>query len=371
MTTSNNMLETSLNALHASDDLADRALARAAGKRRRSRRTHTIAGVAAASLALALATGGTAYAVVNSDFFAQAFGGHGMESGDWTWADQEGGEHAVSRDLTPISPADVSEDLAAAVEDVNLSAAANGYTLTIENMVLDANGAGIVTFNVTGENGVQDLIDAVGSNGSFWSSERAGINGLSMSMGDGLDWSLALIDTYVMFDADASTSDEFRGTMYFSAFGGVDEYAGGVSWSITTDDGNSYRTEVFMPNKVIEAVRLVDESGNSLSVSPLSVKSYDVTDVYDDVSLTLSMADGSEFAVYSNAETLGLSDVDVVNYFTNDGGWTEDGASCGVQTFSQLIDVTQVIGATVSGMPGWPDDTTVVSRAYSLVETVE
>lgn len=368
MTTSNNMLKTSLNTLHASDDLADRAIARAAGRRRRSRRTHTIAGVAAVAVAVALATGGTAYAVVNSDFFAQAFGGHGRESGDWNWNDQEGNEYGVTRDLTPISAADVSDDLTAAVEEVGLSTEANGYTLTIENMVLDANGAGVVTFSVTGKNGVQDLIDSVKANGSFWESEAAGINSIGMVMGATSEPDKPMIDTYIMYDADMSTADVFRGTMYFSAFGSVDNYTNGVSWSLATSDGKQTHTSVFNPTKVVEGVTLADNAGNTLNVTPLSVKCFDATEVPGDYSLTLSLANGSEYVVYKNDSTFGYGDADAVNYFTNDGGWTEGNASCNVLTFSQLIDASQVVGATVQGFENWPDDLTIVSTTYAMTE---
>ena len=150
----NDQLKAAFDAMHADDELADRALSRASGEKKPRRRgaAKPLTAVVAGCVAAVLATGGVAYAVVNSDFFAQAWGNHGQgRTQTWSFLGDDGSTISYKRDFGDgTAPVELSE----AVEHVGLSVEGNGYTLELGDIAADENGCGSVTFTLSNPNGV-------------------------------------------------------------------------------------------------------------------------------------------------------------------------------------------------------------------------
>lgn len=355
MTTERKMRE-AMSCLHAPDNLTERVLERAAAPRRRRGGPLPLAAVVAGALAGVLATGGVAYAVVASGFFDRAFGAHGLgDQSSWDLVTDSGDAYRFTREYDTVAAGAASEDLAAAVEEVGLSVTAdNGYVLTIESMVVDENGCGAVNFTLENPNGFGDAANEqnpTGLMGGLW-FQAAGLNSITMGFGDAQDNIFPSCSSY--YDVSSLTSTSLSGTMYFSAFGGLEDVLLGARWGLswTEGEGDSARTreastDAFTPTKVIEARELSDGSGGTVRVSPLGL-TVSLADGAGDASsrfLSVRMTDGSEFVVYDNAHFDDPTATGTVNYYTSLG--RADGSSAYV--FAQLVDVTQVESVVTRG----------------------
>ena len=148
-----NQIKQAFESVQADSDLADRVLYAAAGEPlRRKGHAKPLYVAVIGCLAGVLATGGVAYAVVNSSYFASAWGNHGNgESVTWTNGGSSGTKYTYTREFGDgIAP----QSLEGAVQKVNLSVEGNGYTLDIHEMAIDENGCGAVTFTLSNPNGV-------------------------------------------------------------------------------------------------------------------------------------------------------------------------------------------------------------------------
>lgn len=364
------LMTESIDALHASNDLAERALAAAQpGRANRSRRGHArpLAAVIAAALAGALTLGGAGYAVATSDFFAQAFGDHGLgDKNTWsiTGDDSNATVYSFTREFDTEAPANVTQSLAEATEAVGYTVSTHGFTLAIESMVLDENGAGAVTFTLSNPDGINAT--DYGNGELLFDYSVPGVCDIGMHLNDGSD---TFVDTRTYFDANSSSDTEIHGTIYFSAAifgeGNADAFKNGVTWRLvgntsavepgantTANQGESYeaRTNVFTPGKVVETRQFAGENGVVASLSPLSILlNFPITDErpYEaHVSgLSLEMADGTEKTIESNAG--------------NDGGATVANSYLGcmyqsdtyielAHVLTQLADVDNVASVVVS-----------------------
>jgi len=148
-----NQIKQAFESVQADSDLADRVLYAAAGEPlRRKGHAKPLYVAVIGCLAGVLATGGVAYAVVNSSYFASAWGNHGNgESVTWTQGGSSGTKYTYTREFGDgIAP----QSLEGSVQKVNLSVEGNGYTLDIHDMAIDQNGCGAVTFTLSNPNGV-------------------------------------------------------------------------------------------------------------------------------------------------------------------------------------------------------------------------
>ena len=337
-----------LECLRADEQLAEKVLARAACSGRGFRRGPlSLAAAVAIGVAVLLATGGVAYAVATSDFFQQAFGDHGMgERSEWGLTTDSGSAYEFSREFSDAPSEKVVADLESAVEEVGLSVSGNGYTLTVEDMVLDENGCGAVTLTLENPNGLgisDDERGMSGKTGELWLTGSDGLDMIDMSFADG---ETSFPNQRIFYERESLTETSVRATMYFDAFGGLESVLSGVRWSLNWHTGELGTTENlvamtgwFTPTKIVES-RTFSGEGASGSLSPLSLM-YSVPKqegrefVADYVSLR--MADGSDLVVCDG-------DSGVVNTYTDTarGVWSS-------HTLTHLVDVTQVESIVVCG----------------------
>lgn len=337
--------------LHASDDLRERVIERERAGRR-TRRPHAampLATVAALGIAGVLATGGVAYAVANSDFFARVTGDHGFgERVEWSSVGDDGTVFEYVQDRGVYADLEALADLADASEKVGLSTELNGYTLLIEEMVMDENGCGAVTFTLSNPDGLGDMGEnPVGQLLSLSKNGESALDSIGMTMGNGY----VSLNCWAYYDQDTLTETEVQGTLYFDSKGRLREL-NTVRWRLNWTEGelessvhHITETDSFHPSKVLAARSFTDGEGNKATVSPLSLaytlplpKGAEYSEFVID-SITLKLADGSELVVQNetiqNAYTASGYDL---------GYWTRFG-----YTLTQQVDPAEVESFSVEG----------------------
>lgn len=358
-----NKLQEAMDEMQASSDMYDRVLKQAQeGRRQRQGHAWPKAAVAVVALTSVLGVGGVAYAAVNSNFFQLAMGNHG-QSNHSVWAFTEEGKTATfdfTRDYDEISAANVSQDLADAVQEVGYTAQFGDYTLTIESMVIDDNGCGMVNYTLTNPNGLNALYGYGTPDEVGFTQEQAGFTGIEMDTVNG-----ATLDGYrSIYDADTSTDTELHATLYFADMSGekINAFTDGVYWffnvdglsSLTEDeaaeanverqDSKDVLTDVFVPSKVIQSETFSDDNGLVATLSPFSIRVANTANdgefVLDD--LTLDMSDGTKQTIlhfdHDNGSTSGE-----INYFTG----SADPTYALSYTMSRLVNVEDVSSISV------------------------
>lgn len=301
----NDQLKAAFDAMHADDELADRALSRASSGKKHRRRgaAKPLAAVVAGCVAAVLATGGVAYAVVNSDFFAQAWGDHGQgRTRTWSFLGDDGSSISYKRDFGDgTAPVELSE----AVEHVGLSVEGNGYTLELGEIAVDENGCGSVTFTLSNPNGVA-LYEPAAELGELVLSGAEGeqtLDLITLNFGDGDDESArAFADTREIIEKESSTKTEVHGTMYFAGFGGEADLEKGLTWALNwhEGDGNDIKqytaeTQRFNLSKRVASNTFTSSDGVEAKVSPFSVQISADPEMSDGIrKVSLMLNDGTE-----------------------------------------------------------------------------
>ena len=342
----NDQFNAAIEALHADNDLADRALARARSDQRRRRRrgaAKPISAVVAMAVAALLATGGAAYAVVNSDFFATAWGDHGggqTQSYSTTWDD--GSVHTYTMEYGDGTASDELEDY---VEHVGITLEANGYTLTVEDIAMDANAAGAVTMTLSNPDGVgyYEPAAATGELVLNGTDSDHGLDLISMYFGDDF------ADDYCAIDRDASTDTEVHFTMYFASLNGASDLDRDITWKLSWHEGDDIystqsldaQTEAFHSTRQIGVRRFSSGDGSWAEVSPFSVRcEVAQAETADAVrAVTLKLQDGTEQIVNDQIGSTRYS------YF---GLIRNDGSTVNVPT--KLIEPSEVTEVEITAL---------------------
>lgn len=352
----NDQFNAAIEALHADDSLADRALARArSGKHPRRRRgaAKPITAVVALAVAVLLATGGAAYAVVNSDFFALAWGDHGggqVQSYSTTWDD--GSVHTYTMEYGDGTASSELEDY---VEHVGITLEANGYTLAVEDMTMDANAAGAVTMTLSNPDGIDYYEPAAATGELSFDAYAGGPCSIAMLFGDDF------ADERCYIDRDATTDTELHFTMYFASPNGASDLERDITWQLDwscgsghgSNDSSGAQTEPFRSTKQIGVKRFSLDNGTFAEISPFSVRTQVVQEestslvhAADAVKrIALELADGSEQVIY---ESMGST---VGSYF---GLIRDDGSAIHVPT--KLIDPAEVSGVEMEAKRIYQED---------------
>lgn len=343
----NDQLKAAFDAMHADDEFADRVLTRASGGKKPRRRgaAKPLAVVVAGCFAAVLATGGVAYAVVNSDFFAQAWGDHGQgRAQTWSFLGDDGSTISYKRDFGDgTAPVELSE----AVEHVGLSVEGNGYTLELGDIAADENGCGSVTFTLSNPNGVA-LYEPAAQVGELVLSGAEGEQSLdliTLRFGDGDSKSVrAFADTREIIEKESSTKTEIHGTMYFAGWNGVSDLEKGLTWVLNWHEGYgndakqyTAETQRFNLSKRVASKTFTSSDGAEAKVSPFSVQiSADPETTGSIRKLHLVLKDGTEQVI---------ADDDVANnYFALE----RDENDAWVST--QLIDPDSVESVHAEGL---------------------
>lgn len=335
-----NQIKQAFESIQADSDLADRVIDAAAGEPlHRKGHAKPLYVAVIGCLAGVLATGGVAYAVVNSSYFASAWGNHGNgESVTWTNGGSSGTKYTYTREFGDgIAP----QSLEGAVQKVNLSVEGNGYTLDIHEMAIDENGCGAVTFTLSNPNGVNyykpaaELGELV-----LYGEEEGGVSTPSMNFGE--EWA----DTRCTIDKDTSSDTVINGTMYFASWNRDRDLRHAVTWNISWTEGKGEDAkviEVSTPEFNVGAhvdTKELRSDDSPLEISPFSIQTH-IDDLgYEavDHKLTVSYKDGSEQIIEDD-------DAGAYNFYVSMA--RNSGENIWVPT--KLINVDQVVSVTLEG----------------------
>lgn len=266
-----NQIKQAFESIQADSDLADRVLNTAAGEPlHRKGHAKPLYVAVIGCLVGVLATGGVAYAVINSSYFASAWGNHGNgDSITWTNGGSSGTKYTYTREFGDgIAP----QSLEGAVQEVNLSVEGNGYTLDIHEMAIDQNGCGAVTFTLSNPNGVNYYKPAAETGELvLYGEEEQGIGTPSMNFGE--EWA----DTHCTIDKDTSSDTVINGTMYFASWDRERDLGHAVTWNISWTEGKGEDAkviEVSTPEFNVGAhvdTKELRSDDSPLEISPFSI----------------------------------------------------------------------------------------------------
>ena len=335
-----NQIKQAFESVQADSDLADRVLYAAAGEPlRRKGHAKPLYVAVIGCLAGVLATGGVAYAVVNSSYFASAWGNHGNgESITWTQGGSSGTKYTYTREFGDgIAP----QSLGGSVRKVNLSVEGNGYTLDIHDMAIDKNGFGAVTFTLSNPNGVNYYKPAAETGELvLYGEEEQGIGTPSMNFGE--EWA----DTRCTIDKDTSSDTVINGTMYFASWNRDRDLRHAVTWNISWTEGKGEDAkviEVSTPEFNVGAhvdTKELRSDDSPLEISPFSIQTH-IDDLGIDAvtkKLTVTYKDGSEQIIEDDAA--GAYNL-YVSLTRNSGE--------NISVPTKLINVDQVVSVTLEG----------------------
>ncbi len=326
----------------------------AGGGRVLARRRITVRAAVACGLIAAVVASG-AYAIVETDFFGVAFGPKGnpdvaahpvgevLSDCVKVWTAPERAWEEVDADTA-------QRLLGSYVEDVDRSISMRGYTLTIEQCVMDEHGNGVATFSLENPAGVQLQ---GGDYGEVALANEAPTHVVMQTSGIDDDV-YAPWDSRMVRDVDASTDAILRGAIYFGPFTG--EIGKGVSWlmpdeTIAQQPGQSL-VDVsavldWCPANPVPAATLRTESGDVVDLSPLALVVYEPAEadgLWGPFEVTVRYVDGSEYVVVREGMENPVNNR-VVGYKYMDG-------SASAHVFNRLVDVDAVASVEVANREG-------------------
>lgn len=320
----------------------------------------------AAMMVLALSV--TAFAAANySGFFRSAFGNKGFE-------DTPGG--IVGDDIYPAHEwGDVDEETAAATLGEYVSANGNsvtarGYTLTVEDVLIDDNGVGAISYTISNPDGLPD-IEMLGdyAPGQF----NLGFDWLMSDMMVYSDSGITL-DHYNVLDAVHTTDTQLHAIFYFQPLQPLPEgdtlyayfnYRDKEIWSGEIEAsyvvGESDRIEIPTDNRFPCSTFVCGDDVAHLSpVSlfidvPDSAGEEDITNYWAHNAITdlaIKYADGSVYTVYSQEPHLANTISGGISGYTGQD----------MNIFNRFVDVDNVTsftciradGTTLTFTPGMP-----------------
>lgn len=298
--------------IDAPDDMAERVI-RMAGTSNRNTRGHRVhripvrAVVIGATLSAALAGGG-AYAAVQSNFFQSAFGDKGqgdVEARDIPVEGKDSTCRLAEMTWVQTDPANAERILGPFVGTVGQSVSANGYTLTVDEVVVDENGIGVATYTLSNPDGVGEVDGYYGHFGFMPDAPIRGVHiegATQRGIGNGMTGGISF-DQRSVKDELLSTEAELHAVQYFCPpFGERDE--NGYRWQLSVWDEESGRlagpTITYAPEAAIPATVFAAETGETVSMSPLGMVASESIETMDPGfyrRCVVASSDGTEYVV--------------------------------------------------------------------------
>lgn len=330
--------------MHASEDMYEKVMARASHRGCKRGGAPKIAVVATVALAVALAAGGTAYAVLGGDFFFRGWGDHGHgQVNTWT----VDGDGVYSRTFGTVDEGELTDELKVSVEYAGRAVEARGYTLLVESVLVDDLGCGAATFTLSNPDGIK-INPAYGMPGDAVFDDTSDLRLLTTEFGDG-----TFASDYVVYDAEASTDTEMRGTIYFNSWQDAGSIASGVKWILAFNDEEA-ATDTFVPKKAAKSHELKASDGARAMVSPIAlvIDEKSVRDADEDIRADDYLSIRKASVTLKEGENLLIVDEEalVFNIFGSMERQDEDGVC--LQTVyrpTQLLKPEQIASINVSG----------------------
>lgn len=342
--TNKELFHETFSQLHASDTLYEEVLEMAENRGKR-RRYHMLP-KAAAACALAAALGGiTVFAAAHGDFFQSIFGTKGQENVEVHEAEMDGQSWTAPAREWETADEGTAEHLAGDyTAQIGESVTVYGYTLTVDEYLIDENGIGAVMYTLSNPDGLAGVCDA--GYGEYYMSPDVPMKEIYMKSTNGKSF-----DHRNIVDQTQTTDTELHAVMYFAPFEKLDEgeeiqiihsgYEIGENGKAATEEEQRI---TFMPDSFVPSDTYISESGYTAHISPVGIL-FDAP-VFERAEsgwtmqkLIITYTDGS---VYQAEDT----DIDniIVGCYGTDGGLLE--------VFNRLVDTEKIASVTVNGPDG-------------------
>lgn len=334
--------------LHAPDNVYEEVL-KMAEKRERRRRRCTPGRIAAACVFAAALAGTTVFASVRGEFLREIFGikgrenvgVHTVEAGGQSWTapamEWETADEAAAERL-------VGEHVAQIGESVTVY----GYTLTLDEYVIDENGIGAVTYTLSNPDGLAGVCST--EYGEYFMDPGVPMKEIDIRSTGG-----SSMDKKSIVDQTLTTDTELHAVMYFTAMEQLEEGEGIriIHSGYERDEKGEVVSEeseeiTFMPDSFVRSVPFTGGTGYTAHVSPVGVR-FDGPIFEKAVSgwimnkLLVTYTDGSVY----QAKDADVSNI-IVGCYSHDGG-------LGL-VFNRMVDTEGIASVTVNG----PDGTDMV-----------
>lgn len=310
---------------------------------KRARRSVKSIVLIAVAAALLMTTALAAVAVKN--FYDTAYGDKGLENSVSHISD-DGEEIIPGHEWEEADPAAAEIIVGDYVRTYNQSVEACGYTLTVEDVLIDENGMGAVTYTISNPEGVAYTLWAEDGSGKFSLAEALISNIIIVT-------DAGMVDEYHVIDLENTTETEIHAVAYVESLETLPEDAtlyAYINYRETSEDGKySYvagETEqiAISTEKRAPAASFVCDKGE-IRLSPVSMYA-DVQGWFENAyhvkDMVIHYKDGSEYVVRS-------SEPYMVN--TISGGYL---GYVGVlySMFNRIVDVANVECITAVDMDG-------------------
>lgn len=362
-----NTMQGAFSVLHASPDTLEKVQAAVSGQKKRRHilpKGLLIAAVLALSLTVAGAAGvaslvdaRVSHAGEVSDGTLHAFSAGSIETDSMEMYDVQNDPIELPTMERVLTDKDMVQQLVGdALCRIEATIQAEGCTITLENMLIDENGAGVLTYTLENPDGINYAENGYGMV----------TTPLMPDLRIGGATNAQYMDTAVYLDKEQSTDTCLHLVLYFCNFG---EWQMGDDLYFTINsgtDGRETHAVRITPQRFVPERTFLTEEGYLLRLSPLSA--------YWDNPCPGQQQYCSTMAIgfYGNGFTVTSDDEKAMNYVVScavsydaDGNRAPDGADIGLAyVFDRLVDVEQVQYVFVSGYcrdakgnATWFDDT--------------
>lgn len=197
-----------------------------------------------------------------------------------------------------------NELLSGNVQNVDATVEVGGYTFDFEQLVVDKNGNGMLSYTISNPDGVKDWYESgYGEiNFNWYSNSDGGLTNPTIYSESGEE-----LDSRVLLRSDISTDTELHVVACFT--GNLKENEGiRLDLEKAKDNENEGNQTVLDQKSVtfdvtdkMDGVALTDENGDTAEVSPIGLTVWDTTadENIEDVpeSITLKYTDGTEYVI--------------------------------------------------------------------------
>lgn len=219
------------------------------------------------------------------------------------------------------------------------------YTITLETMLIDEKGAGMITYSVENPKGVYSSTEGFSyGEGVHTCMPSVEVHEPSEEAALRSEEARKAVSTKIYLDKENTTDTHVQAIMYFAICGG---YRKGDPVYVT--QGSVYSGQMqaicITPTSYVPAKTFMEKGGTHVSVSPLGIQ-VDTGDLSGDETrnITIRYKDDSEFVVWSG----GINNCTVAfggyGYEGTDGGNYRDAS---YYNFNRLVDVDQIASVEV------------------------
>lgn len=219
------------------------------------------------------------------------------------------------------------------------------YTITLETMLIDEKGAGMITYSVENPKGVYSSTEGFSyGEGVHTCMPSVEVHEPSEEAALRSEEARKAVSTKIYLDKENTTDTHVQAIMYFAICGG---YRKGDPVYVT--QGSVYSGQVqaicITPTSYVPAKTFTEKGGTHVSVSPLGIQ-VDTGDLSGDETrnITIRYKDDSEFVVWSG----GMNNCTVAfggyGYEGTDGGNYRDAS---YYNCNRLVDVDQIASVEV------------------------